>query len=133
MTLRYLVDTDWVIHYLNGHQRIIDRLDAAQQEGVGISMISLAELYEGVYYSRDPEGNAAALQDFLAGITALGIDDQTCRLFGQERGRLRKGGKSIADFDLIIGTTALQHDLTLFTNNSRHFSRIEGLRLESIK
>jgi hypothetical protein len=29
-------------------------------------VISLAELYEGVYYSRDPEGNECALLDFLA-------------------------------------------------------------------
>ena len=38
----------------------------------------------------------------------------------------------IGDFDLLIGATALQHDLTLMTNNRRHFDRIEGLRLESV-
>ena len=27
MTVRYLVDTDWVIHYLNGHSNIVRRLD----------------------------------------------------------------------------------------------------------
>ncbi|MGH7961054.1 MAG: type II toxin-antitoxin system VapC family toxin [Candidatus Binatia bacterium] len=66
-------------------------------------------------------------------MTAVGVDDETCRIFGKERGRLRKAGKSIADFDLLIGATALRHGLTLLTNNSRHFSRIQGLRLESIR
>lgn len=131
--LHYLVDTDWVIHYLNGHQQIIERLDHAQREGLGISVISLAELYEGVYYSRDPEKNEYSLQDFLAGVTAIGVDDETCRVFGKERGRLRKDNKSIADFDLLIGATALRHNLTLLTNNSRHFSRIQDICLESIR
>ena len=59
------------------------------------------------------------------------IDPETCRLFGRERGRLRSTGKMVADFDLLIGATALRHDLTLLTNNRRHFEIIEGLRLES--
>jgi len=37
----------------------------------------------------------------------------------------------IGDFDLLIGATALQHNLTLLTNNRRHFELIEGLSLQS--
>ena len=47
--MRYLLDTDWVIHHLNGRQDIIQRLQALQHEGLGLSIIVLAELYEGVY------------------------------------------------------------------------------------
>ena len=54
MTLRYLVDTDWVIHYLHAHPAIVARLDDLQPQGLGLSIISLAELYEGVFNSRDP-------------------------------------------------------------------------------
>lgn len=65
MTTRYLIDTDWVIHYLNGHPKIVERLEELREEGVGLSVVSLAELYEGVYYSRDPDGNERSLNDFL--------------------------------------------------------------------
>jgi tRNA(fMet)-specific endonuclease VapC len=34
--------------------------------------------------------------------------------------------------DLIIAATALQYNLTLLTNNRRHFDRIENLRIESL-
>jgi predicted nucleic acid-binding protein len=34
--------------------------------------------------------------------------------------------------NLIIGVTARQHDLTLLTNNCRHFENIESLRIESL-
>jgi predicted nucleic acid-binding protein len=48
----YLVDTDWVIHYLNGRGQIVDRIKALIKDGLAVSIISLAELYEGVYYLR---------------------------------------------------------------------------------
>ncbi len=53
--MRYLIDTDWVIHHLNGRLDISQRLQALQPEGLGLSVIVLAELYEGIYYSRDAE------------------------------------------------------------------------------
>jgi tRNA(fMet)-specific endonuclease VapC len=133
MTIQYLVDTDWAIHYLNDHEGIVQRLRELQrQEGLALSIISLAELYEGVYYSREPEDDERALQDFLRGVTILGIDEHTCQIFGKERGRLRASGTMIGDCDLLIGATALRHDLTILTNHRRHFERIEGLRIESL-
>jgi len=108
MTVRYLVDTDWAIHYLNDHPAISQRLDELKLEGLALSVVSIAELYEGVYYSTDPIGNAQDLQDFLGGVSIIG------------------------DFDLLIGATALRHDLTLLSNNRRHFELIEGLRLLSL-
>ena len=54
------------------------------------------------------------------------------KIFGRERGRLRADGMLIGDSDLWIAATALQYNLTLLTNNRRHFERIDGLRLESV-
>jgi tRNA(fMet)-specific endonuclease VapC len=132
MTMRHLLDTDWVIHYLNAHQGIVERLCGLIDEGLGLSIISLAELYEGVYYSRDPEGDEQDLNDFLRGVRVLGIDEAICKIFGKERGRLRAAGMIVGDLDLLIGATALHHDLTLLTNNRRHVERIEGIRIESV-
>ena len=129
---QYLIDTDWLTHYLHGHTAIVERLDELQLQGLVLSIVSLAELYEGVYYSRDPEGDERDLNDFLRGTTVLGIDEDICKTFGRERGRLRAVGLMIGDFDLLIAATALQYDLTLLTNNRRHFERIDGLRIESV-
>jgi tRNA(fMet)-specific endonuclease VapC len=132
MTIRYLVDTDWVIHYLHGNPDIVCRLDVLVSQGLGLSVISLAELYEGIYYSTDPQGNERALNDFLRGCAVIGIDAGVCQAFGKERGRLRAAGKTGSDFDLIIGCTALLHDVPLLTNNRRHFELIEGLQVISL-
>ena len=131
MRLSYLVDTDWVIHYLNGHAEIVKQLNKLYEQGLGLSVISLAELYEGVFYSTDPVRNEGELTDFLRGMTLIGIDEQTCKFFGKERGRLRASHKVVGDFDLLIGMTARQHGLTLLTNNRRHFELVQDLEIQS--
>jgi tRNA(fMet)-specific endonuclease VapC len=72
-----------------------------------------------------------ALQAFLRGVELLGVDDETMRIFGRERGRLRARGQAIGDFELLIGATALRHELTILTNNRRHFELIEKIQIIS--
>ena len=132
MMARYLVDTDWVIDYLNGRPATVERLAALQSQGLSISVISLAELYEGVHSSRDPEGSLRALDDFLRTVTVVPLDDRVCDFFGKERGRLRRLGKLIGDFDLLIGATAVRHSMVLLTNNQRHFELVDGLTVVSL-
>ena len=85
-----LIDTDWVIDHLNHIERVTRRLEELAPEGLALSIISLAELYEGVYCSRNPVESDAALQRFLnPELTILGLDEETCKIFGKERGRLR--------------------------------------------
>jgi predicted nucleic acid-binding protein len=127
----YLVDTDWIIHYLNGNEGIVEKIRSLEKEGLAASVISLAELYEGIYYSTNPAGNEKALNDFLSGISTLGIEDEVCKVFGRERGRLRQEKKMIGDFDLLIASTCLRHRLTLLTNNRRHYEMVEGLNILS--
>ena len=105
--MRYLIDTDWLIDHLHGIQRVVSRLDELAGEGLGLSVISLAEVYQVVFYSNDPSGEERALEAFLQGIPIIGVDDEVCRIFARERGRLKAAGTVISDFDLMIGATAL--------------------------
>jgi len=132
MMTAYLVDTDWAIHHLNGHPVITQRLQDLHHEGLALSVAALAEIYEGVYYSRDPEASERSLIAFLESVSLIGIDEETAKIFARERGRLRAMGMLIGDVDLFIAATALQHGVTLLTNNRRHFERIPGLRIESV-
>ena len=132
MNVSYLVDTDWAIDYLNGQDRTRKRLEEIEESGLALSIISLAEVYEGIYYSKDPEGNEKALLDFLQDVTLINIDEEISRLFGKERGRLRAVGKMTSDFDRLVGITARRYGLTLLTNNRRHFQNIDGLQVESL-
>lgn len=129
--LSFLIDTDWVIDHLHGVAYATKRLRELHPRGLGLSVVSAAELWEGAYFSRDPKRSQEALEEFLSGMEILGIDGEICKRFGQLRGSLRKGGQRIGDFDLLIAATALRHNLTLFTNNRKHFEGIAGLQIES--
>jgi tRNA(fMet)-specific endonuclease VapC len=131
MNISYLIDTDWVISQLHGKLQIQNRLLQLQPDGLGISIISMAELYEGIIYSNDPSGNQKKFEDFLSSVVIFDVNDEICKLFAEHRGLLRKQGLMIGDFDLLIASTCLYHNLILLTNNRKHFERINGLQIIS--
>ncbi len=128
----FLVDTDCIIDHFNRVERVSARLEELHGTGLAISIISLAELWEGVLFSKDPRRSQAMLVEFLSTTSVLGLDAETCKTFGQIRGTLRARGRLIGDFEMLIAATALQHNLTLLSNNRKHFAQIDGLRLESL-
>ena len=107
------------------------RIEMLAPEGIGLSVVSMGELYEGVYRASDPTSSESALRLILSEIDVVHIDDEVCRIFGQQRGMMRASNALIGDTDLWIGATALRHDLTLLTNNTRHFERMQGLSIIS--
>lgn len=128
----YLVNTDWIIHSFRGRSDISAKLDELSIEGLNVSIVSLAELYEGIYFATDPANAQAILDRFMGGVRVLNLDEEVTRIFGRERGRLRKLRTMIGDMDLLIGATAIRHDLTLLINNRRDFELLEKLRIISI-
>ncbi len=130
--MQYLLDSDWAIEYLNGIERLVSRIVSLEPLGIAISVIALAELYEGVAGAPDRAQREQQLRMFVGDLVLLGVDFETARLFGIERNRLRRQGNLFGSMDLLIGATALQHDLTLLTNNRRHFERIPNLVIESV-
>ena len=96
-----------------------------------ISVITAIELLYGAHnapekYREQELTKARLLIDYY---TIVGIDDIP-EFFSSEKYRLERIGTVIEDFDLLIGTTGVIGDLTVVTHNSKHFSRIEGIKLE---
>jgi tRNA(fMet)-specific endonuclease VapC len=85
-----------------------------------------------VIFSRDRPRTEEMLREFVDNVKLIGLNEAVCQQFGKIRGTLRKQGKLVGDLDLLIAASALQHNLTLLTNNRRHFENIEGLQIESL-
>ena len=130
--MKYLVDTDWIILHFRGNREVARRIEGLTPEGIGISVVSMGELYEGVYKASDPTRSEEALQLVLSEIDVVHIDDEVCRIYGQQRGRLRARNADTGNNDIWIGATAIRHGLTLLTNNRRHFEGMEGLSIISM-
>lgn len=105
------------------------KFDKLTADNCFISEITLAELKFGVQNSERPEKNKETLSDFLTGVQILPIF-HSLDLYAEEKTRLRKLGTPIDDFDLLIGVTSIAHDLIMVTNNTNHFKRITGIKLE---
>src|SRR5437016_14586026 len=73
MTLAsFLVDTDWAIDHFNGVGTVTRRLQELQKHGLALSIISVAELWECVHFSKDSAPSEAMLTEFISGVVILG-------------------------------------------------------------
>lgn len=69
------------------------------------------------------------MDDFLSGVTVLEIDIEICQKFGEIRNNLRKEGKLIGNFDILIAATAILNDLEIITDNKADFLRVKEIKL----
>lgn len=126
--MSYLVDSDIVADWLRGRSSAVTLLSELTADGIAISLITYGEIYEGIYFGYDSQRNEQGFKDFLRTVNVLPLNRLIMRRFAHLRGTLRQQGRPIGDPDLLIAATAIYHDLTLVTNNARHFERIPDLK-----
>ena len=125
----YLLDTDTIIFSLKGHEAIRKNLQKHVEDPLKISVITLMELYFGAYKSEKVAGNLAKVRRLENSFEIILTDKDSAEIFGMLKASLEKSGTPLDDFDLLIASCALSHNLILITNNIKHFDRIEGLKL----
>jgi tRNA(fMet)-specific endonuclease VapC len=127
----YLIDSNWVIPYLDGDAAALQLLEVLAPDGIAISIITDLEIYHGVLRAPDPAQAEAQIQTFLDTVPLLSLTLAVARRCALLREMLRRQGKRIKPraLDLIIAATALEHGLTLVTRNPDDFKDLPGLRL----
>ena len=53
--MRYLIDSDWLIDAVGGIPVAVSTLARLSPEGLAVSIIAVAEVYEGAFGLPDPE------------------------------------------------------------------------------
>jgi len=129
--MKYLLDTNVCIYLMKGETDILKRYIAKRDSGIGISSITVAELYYGVFSSDRPDRNGTNLANFLVGPEILEFGSAAAFEYGRIRAFLRKKGTTISQTDMMIAAHAKSGNLILVTNNVSEFERIDGLRLET--
>jgi len=125
----FLLDTDTLIYVLKGNPKVEENLRLHLHDPMFISTITMMELYYGAYKSQLVDANLAKLKALENSFPLLSTGPETCETFGKLKARLEADGTRLDDLDLIIATIALANNLILATNNQKHFSRIQGLKL----
>ncbi|MDP2109328.1 MAG: type II toxin-antitoxin system VapC family toxin [Thiobacillus sp.] len=129
--MRYMLDTNICIYAIkNRPASVLTALRAHEPAGIGISSISVAELYFGAEKSSSSR-NLLALQHFLEPLEIADFDMAAAQAYGGLRHLLEKNGTPIGPLDTQIAAHALALGVSLVTNNTREFARVPGLRLEN--
>jgi tRNA(fMet)-specific endonuclease VapC len=69
------------------------------------------------------------VEAFLSKFMIIPIYD-ALDIYAKEKAKLRKKGMLVDDFDLLIGATAIKHNMVMVTNNVTHLGRFENIEIE---
>lgn len=127
---QYLLDTNICIFFLRGMYGIPDRLAKIGRKNCHISEITVGELLYGAACSANQKKHLKQINEL---ISLLNIEPiyTVLPVYAEVKACLRKQGALIDDFDLLIGATALRHNMTLITDNVKHLSRIPDVSIEN--
>ena len=120
-----IVDTDVLVWALRGGPAAAAAADAIERiDARSVSIVTYMELLQGARNRR----HARAIKDFLidASLTLLPLTENIghrAAVYMEEHAL--SGGLKMAD--ALIGATAVEYNLPLFTGNLRHFRLIAGL------
>ena len=129
--MKYLLDTNTCIRYLNGRSpEVFRRLDETAEEDVYLCSVVKFELRYGALRSANVEKTLEEQETFVKRFVSLPFDDAAHVFAAQIRATLAKAGTPIGPNDVLIAAIALANDLKLVTHNTREFGRVANLKIE---
>ena len=128
---KFLLDSDTSISCLRKRHGIAEKVCDIGVWNCRISQVTVAELRYGAECSDYPVRRHRDVDEFCEYVSVVPINDAIINVYAAQKARMRKHGLLIADFDLLIGATAVYHELVLVTNNTKHFERMQSLQLEN--
>ena len=132
-----IVDSTVIIDIWRGRSNVKSVLKPYSNQTIYISAITLAEIYEGLGYTKEKKSEKIFLQirdqieKVLSEFYIIPLNSQILQESGSLKGYLRAKGITLDLADCIIGTTAkLMNAEKLITRNIGHFQDF-GLTIES--
>jgi tRNA(fMet)-specific endonuclease VapC len=126
--MSFLLDTD----ICSAHLKVPGLLTGRFLQYMGrlhVSTITLSELYDWALRAHASPKRLLGLDDLLNDVAVLDVDLTVARKYGELQAAFRDVGQQAPEMDLLIGSTALIHGLTLVTHNVQDFANIPGLHI----
>jgi tRNA(fMet)-specific endonuclease VapC len=129
-----LVDTDILSFYFKGDQKVVNKFNDYLREFdvINISIITYYEILGGLKF-KNAERQIKEFEEFVANNTIIHISEESAKISGDVYADLRQKGITIGTSDILIAGIAIENELTLITNNERHYESIKGLKIENWK
>lgn len=127
-----IVDTDTISYFFRGNSDVAAKLDEYLLEygRVNLSVVTYYEVLNGLLF-KDAKNQLAQFEKFVNLSVVLPLTSEIAKTSAGIYSDLRATGQTIGHNDALIAGTAIVNDMTLITNNIRHFSRIAGLDIDN--
>lgn len=129
---KFLLDTNIWIEWFQQRNGVPEKMNAVGRDNLYVSEISLAELTFGAYNSGDFERHIKEVEILQNIVNVLDISEVFSE-YAIIRCAIRKENraleKSVGNFDILIGATALHYGLTVVTDNTKHFECMPGVKV----
>ena len=79
---------------------------------------------------RDAYKQMELFQGFVSLNNIIPVTEISAQISAEIYANLRKKGKPLDDIDILIAGIAVSNNFTLITHNTKHFERIDNLRIE---
>jgi tRNA(fMet)-specific endonuclease VapC len=122
MADRLLLDTNAASAVMRMQPAAIELI--ADAEAVYLPCVALGELFYGALHAAAVPTQLARVQELESGSEVVSADSGSALIYGRIKADLRSKGRMIPDNDLWIAAIALQHGLTVVTQDA-HFREIE--------
>ncbi len=130
--MHYLLDTNICIYLIKKRPpEVLEQFSRHTPEDVAISTITFFELMYGAQKSHSMQRAQDALAAFILPLTLLDVDRPAAAEAAVIRAKLESIGTPIGPYDLLIAGLARSRNMTLVTNNTKEFDRIDGLQVEN--
>ena len=128
----FFLDANTCIYCLNERSESIrQRILSTSPIEIKIPAVVKAELLLGAYKSKTPHRSLEKLEGLLQPFEIVPFDEEVAYEYASIRKQTEKKGTLVGPNDLMIAAIVKFHEGILVTNNTREFSRIDGLRLEN--
>jgi tRNA(fMet)-specific endonuclease VapC len=126
---KYLLDTNICIFFIKGLYKLNEKIAEVGEKNCFISEITVAELKYGIENSPNKEKMRPIVEAFILKFAIIPLFD-SIDIYAVEKAKLRKQGLLIDDFDILIGSTAINNNFVMVTNNVSHLDRLEDIIIE---
>ncbi|HUK85776.1 MAG TPA: type II toxin-antitoxin system VapC family toxin [Candidatus Acidoferrum sp.] len=125
-----IIDTSVMIPFLNGSLEAINKVRILSNKNgqVVITIITAYELLKGARLSSKPEDNLTNVKDAIFNMRILDLSSEACEEASNIFCELKKSGKMISEFDILIAAIAKTNDESILTRD-QHFKSIKGIDL----
>jgi tRNA(fMet)-specific endonuclease VapC len=129
--MTYMLDTDTFSYLVKGSHPVQQAALKIDPDQIKISVVTQAEVWFGIQLHPSGAQKQARIRELFEGIEVLPLDSAVAASYAVVRAKLHKSGTLIGPNDLWIAAHALSKGMTLVTNNTREFKRVQGLKMEN--